>query len=229
LSVNRVSVEEKPPESNGHVKELPTPDSQPGNTPKEPLKKFNLGSLKGGERFAKGASGNSVILGCGLGKPKAYFRAHPTCHAQVICLTVSGEGGGKDAGQYLIDSEEVADLLALEENKDVKVAPFRLTLVYDTDQKHMIYPVRLAWAGHENQLDQAAMSAQAGVEVAQTQFIKLWWDGRRFQYKPWSGSPLPEPDWTQRTIDEWAEMAFKGRIISSVDDPVLLRQLGKKL
>jgi hypothetical protein len=236
--VSRLSVDGKPAESNGEAEELKVAGAESAaesateaeQEKSDPSTEFNLGTMKGNEKFAKGSSGNGEIVDCGLGKPKAYFRAHPTCWFITNCLHIAGEGVGKDQGQYLIDSEKVAELLAGEEHSDVAVLPFRLTLVYDTDQGHMIFPLRIAVEGFENQLHSAHKSMALAVEKAEKHFVKACYDGKRYQVKSWQGAKEPKlPDWTTRTIHQWCKMAFRGRIIKSTEDPILLRALGMAL
>jgi hypothetical protein len=72
-------------------------------------------------------------------------------------------------------------------------------------------------------------SHRAAAEEAEKDWVRVWSDGKAAQYV--AEAPIdeqPPPRWPDQTLDDLIDIAFKGRIIDSIDHPVLKALRGQR-
>jgi hypothetical protein len=99
-----------------------------------------------------------------------------------------------------------------------------LYLGVNTECQPFIWPVRLPDSGGRQQ-PWVTIPCQA-VELAKTNWIRIFWDPETRQHKiRKTDGDYAEPKWPRLSFSELLAIAFKDRIISDVDHPVLQKLL----
>jgi hypothetical protein len=155
-----------------------------------------------------------VITEVTIGKPnrQTFFRVHPEWKSvyPILELKVTMKS------EYYIVAPDAATEI------DDEVHPRLLVPVITRDGRLYIWPLRV---GNGEQLDQAAASSLAAMQVAKNQWIKLVWKGHSFGTFTAKKDP-PSPEWPEISFDEMLEIAFKDRIIDSPDHVVIKSLIG---
>jgi hypothetical protein len=125
----------------------------------------------------------------------------------------------KATGETYIVSEEVASVLGS------LVRPVELYVVIDRQDNVFLVPVPLP--GPNGVRNRWHESLLLGVMRAKTVWLRISANKALGGYEPFEpAGKLPEPTWPATTLDELLEIAFRDRIITSTDHPVVQEKLG---
>jgi hypothetical protein len=146
-----------------------------------------------------------------------YFRTHPTDKVET----------------YIVEDKENRDIYyVLPEMRDEIVAqglhrPVLLARVITKQAVNMLWPIGLSVDGKSNSWHETAHEAR---HLAEKNWIRIVPNMALRGYDVFkSRAPVDEPDWSTMTFQELLEVAFRNRIISSFDHPVLKHWLGEPI
>jgi len=122
-------------------------------------------------------------------------------------------------GETYIVSEEVASLLGS------LIRPVELYTVIDRQNNLFLVPVPLPGSkGVRNSWHESRLQA---VIRARSVWLRISSNDATKGYDIYEATAsLPEPTWPDITLDELLEIAFRGRILATVDHPVVQEKLG---
>ncbi len=153
-----------------------------------------------------------------VGRPKKaqFFRTHPDENMVYPAM--------------LLEQKEVRETyivtLAVAQELSELVRPVQLFAVIDRQNNVSLIPVPLPGeAGTRNPWHESLAQA---VELAKQKWLRINANMILGGYDVFiAEATLPEPEWPEHTIDELVEVAFRGKIITSLDHPVVQSLLGK--
>jgi hypothetical protein len=88
-----------------------------------------------------------------------------------------------------------------------------------------LWPVRLP--SEDGRLDQWSQSALLAAEIAETRWIRVASNMSLGAYEVFTAQmDLPDPEWPEVSFQEILKIAFKDKIIQSIDHPVIQRLRG---
>jgi hypothetical protein len=148
---------------------------------------------------------------------QVFFRAHPTDKVETYVIE---------------DKENRETYYVLPAMRDEIVAqglhrPVLLARVITKQAVNMLWPIGLSVDGRSNSWHETAQEAR---QLAETNWIRIVPNMALGGYEVFkSRAPVDEPDWSTMTFQELLEVAFRNRIISSFDHPVLKHWLGEPI
>jgi len=140
---------------------------------------------------------------------KIFFRAHPTEMVETYVIE---------------DKENRETYYVLPELRDEIVAqglhrPVLLARVITRQGVNMLWPIGLSVDGRSNPWHETAHEAR---RIAEKYWIRIVPNMASGGYDIFKAlAPIDEPDWSKMTFQQLLEVAFRNRIISSLDHPVL--------
>ena len=146
---------------------------------------------------------------------KVFFRAHPTDKVETYVIE---------------DKENRETYYVLPEMRDEIVAqglhrPVLLVRVITRQAVNMLWPIGISVDGRSNSWHETAHEAR---RMAETNWIRIVPNMALGGYEVFKAlAPIDEPDWSKMTFQEILEVAFRNRIISNFDHPVLKTWLGE--
>ena len=146
---------------------------------------------------------------------KVFFRAHATDKVETYVIE---------------DKENRETYYVVPEMRDEIVAqglhrPVLLVRVITRQAVNMLWPIGLSVDGRSNSWHETAHEAR---RMAETNWIRIVPNMALGGYEVFKAlAPIDEPDWSTMTFQEILEVAFRNRIISSFDHPVLKTWLGE--
>jgi hypothetical protein len=186
-----------------------TPIARPATT-----LEVDLAGLRIDQDFSKAAGTQEVMATIPLRKPAKHewFRVHPTFQFPVAILDIAGE-------LYLV-ARCLLPLLASE------VAYKVLYPAITRDEVLLLWPVKLPDA--DGQLDTWNESAHIAAARAKSGWIRITSNRQLGAYRIYQPeAEPPEPEWPVQPFEDWLKIAFKSRVISTGDHPVIKRLLGQ--
>lgn len=179
---------------------------------------FNLDQfrVKDGD-YAENAGGQKLLTTIPVRRPskESWFRTHPDISfrvpARVIELKEEGE-------VYLVVRELWADLAGESTFTSKLLVP-----VLTRQKALLIWPIRLP--GPDGRIDAWNSSALEAADLARTTWIRLSPNRSLGAYEVIAGpDPQAVGSWPSHNVEKLLEIAFKGKVINSLDHPVI-RQL----
>lgn len=146
-----------------------------------------------------------------------FFRAHPTDKVETYVIE---------------DKENRETYYVLPEMRDEIVAqglhrPVLLARVITRQAVNMLWPIGLSVDGRSNSWHETAHEAR---RIAEKNWIRIVPNMALGGYEIFKAvAPIDEPDWSKMTFQQLLEVAFRDRIISSIDHPVLKNWLAEPL
>ena len=175
-------------------------------------------SLRLSQNFGETLGVKKVLTTVPVGKPTKdrFFRTH-TSPSWVFPTWILEN---KAAGETYIVSPEVASVLG-----DL-VRPVELYAVIDRQNNPSLIPIPLPGPnGVRNPWHESLLQA---VLRARLVWLRISANMALGGYDIFeAAASLPEPIWPETTMDELLEVAFRGRIITSLDHPVVQDRLGR--
>jgi hypothetical protein len=146
---------------------------------------------------------------------QVFFRAHPTDKVET----------------YVIEDKENREIYyVLPEMRDEIVAqglhrPVLLARVITRQAVNMLWPIGLSVDGRSNSWHETAHEAR---RMAEENWIRIVANMDLGGYDIFKAlAPIDEPDWSKMTFQQLLEVAFRNRIISNRDHPVLKNWLAE--
>ena len=169
------------------------------------------------QNFGQSLGVKKVLTTVPVGKPAKdrFFRTHESPDWVYPTFVLED----KVIGETYLVSEEVASVLGS------LVRPVELYVVIDRQDNVFLVPVPLPGPnGVRNRWHESLLIA-----VMRAKIVWLRISANKFLggYEPFEPvGKLPEPTWPVTTLDELLEIAFRNRIITSTDHPVVQEKLG---
>ena len=175
-------------------------------------------SLRLTQNFGETLGVKKVLTTVPVGRPSKdrFFRAHPSPSWVFPTWILENKAVGET---YLV-SEEVASAL------DDQVRPVELHAAIDRQNNPFLIPIPLPGPnGVRNRWHESLAQA---VERSKSVWLRVSANKDLGGYDIFEATAkLPDPVWPDITMDELLEVAFRGRIITSVDHPIVQERLGK--
>jgi len=169
------------------------------------------------QNFGQSLGVKKVLTTVRVGKPPKdrFFKTHESPDWVYPTFVLED----KVIGETYLVSEEVASVLGS------LVRPVELYVVIDRQDNVFLVPVPLPGPnGVRNRWHESLLFA---VMRAKTVWLRISANKFLGGYEPFEPSgKLPEPTWPVTTLDELLEIAFRNRIITSTDHPVVQEKLG---
>jgi hypothetical protein len=150
---------------------------------------------------------------------EAFFRTHPDPAFQLKTMLLELKDDSRDT--YLIEPvlwEELAG--------EPTVAPKLLITAVTRQGTLTLWPIRIP--GSDGRIDDWNASALEAAEIAKTKWIRLVSDRALGAYVPHAAfEQNGEPKWPEETFEQILKIAFRNRVIGSLDHPVLRRLRGE--
>jgi len=174
-------------------------------------------SLRLSQNFGQTLGVKKVLTTVPVTKPSKdrFFRTHGSQDWVYPALLLEDE----TKGETYIVSEEVASLLGS------LIRPVELYTVIDRQNNLFLVPVPLPGGkGVRNSWHESRLQA---VIRARSVWLRICSNDASKGYDIYEATAsLPEPTWPDITLDELLEIAFRGRILATVDHPVVQEKLG---
>ena len=153
-----------------------------------------------------------------VGKPKKqiFFRTHSAAEMTFDAMLLEQKESRESYVVMPDVAQEVSEL----------VRPVQLHAAIDRQNNVFLIPVPLPGEGGTRNPWHESL-AQA-VEHAKLKWIRITANMHAGGYDVYEAeAALPEPEWSADDIDKLVEVAFRGKIITSLDHPVIQTLLGK--
>jgi hypothetical protein len=175
----------------------------------------DLSQLRLKQDFGITAAAKKLVTTVPVDKPgkQDYFRVRPGSEWKLTAGLLTLE---RSRVQYLVMPDLHLDTFDL-------IKPMLLVLCVNRQKSIRLWPLRIVDDSRVN--DAWASSAMTAAEEAETSWIKMaanMGEGRYDTFK--AMVPLDEPEWPDMTLEEIFSVAFKGRVITSLDH-IVLREL----
>ena len=190
----------------------PPDDDSSNPNPFDP-KKFRIG-----QRFGEGQDVQRILVSVPVRKPnrQEFFRTHPDPAMSLEAAILEFK---QDRQSFIVAPELVPHLSGEAVSK----------LLIPTLTNHgtlCLWPIRLP--DEQGRLDEWNSVALDAAERAKTKWIRLMANMAAGTYDVLEAKALfPEPNWPEFSLQQLLEIAFKGRVIDSMDHPVLRRLRGE--
>lgn len=193
--------------------------AQPAVEQKPSASLVSVRDLRLSQDFQQIASGHHVLVDIAVSKPPkwSFFRASADpSHSIPLCTLDTIQMGGD--GVYAV-AAEVAALIPDQVRNVV------LHLVVTSQHIPFLLPVALP--GPDGRTNPWHQSLARAVELAKTSWIRLSANQHRGSYDVFEAAGrLPEPQWPTKSFDELLELAFRDKLITDGEHPLVLRLLG---
>lgn len=179
--------------------------------------KFDFNRLRFDQNFQNTSGVRRALVTVPVRKPhrQEYFRIHPDEAFQFGAWVLELK---EEREIYLVDRtlcEELGDELS---PRMLYVGITRQSVVF-------VFPVRLPNA--DGRQDSWSTSAAQGVALAKTRWIRLSSNMALGAYDVYeAAAPVPEPEWPDANAEQIFAIAFRDRVITTVDHPVVRRLRG---
>jgi hypothetical protein len=178
---------------------------------------LDLEGLRLSQNFGLAAKVKKVVAVVPIRKPspQEFFRVHPGSDHRALVAMIELKD---DRAIYVVKPELVADIV-----REVTVR--LLVLAINTAGVVFLWPLRQP--REDGRFDDWGSSAIAAAENAEQQWTRMTSTTGSYQVEVAQGN-LAEPKWPDLTFAETVKIAFKGKVIDSLDHPVLRRLRGEE-
>ena len=175
-------------------------------------------SLRLTQNFGETLGVKKVLTTVPVGRPSKdrFFRTHPSPSWVFPAWILENKASGET---YLV-SAEVASALG------DQVRPVELHAAIDRQNNPFLIPIPLPGPnGVRNRWHESLAQA---AERAKSVWLRISANKDLGGYDIYEATAkLPDPVWPETSMDELLEVAFKGRIITSLDHPIVQERLGR--
>jgi hypothetical protein len=201
-----------PPSGNGSVE----PETPAKPTPPDLF--ADLEALRLSQDFHSSCGVKKALLTIPVRKPaKEWFiRTHPAMRIETAVVELKD-----DREVYL-----VAPALWPELASESTFGPRAIFAAMNRQKVFFVWPVRLP--GSDGKIDDWNRSALEAATMAESQWVRVASNMALGAYDVYSASAdWPEPDWPDLPFNELLRVAFKGRVIDTLDHPTLKKLRGE--
>ena len=168
------------------------------------------------------AVGREILTRVPVRRPgrKEFVRAHPDPRLTIAMALYVDDSEDGDGEAYPV-VKEMRDTFG----DDVK--PTLLQVAMTRSGVLFLWPLKIPQAdgGRGRSWHESAMIAR---DHATTSWVKVQSDRGLSGYRVFAAEGyIPEPKWPEKTIEELLEMAFRDRVIKSMDHPIVRKYLGR--
>jgi hypothetical protein len=193
---------------------------QDQNTPKQPAPstRTDLKSLRLPANYGATLGVKKLLTMVPVGKPKKpqFFRTHGSEDMTFPAMILENK---ESRESYVVVPEVAQEISEL-------VRPVMLHAAIDRQNNVFLIPVPLP--GEDGTRNPWHESLAQAVEHAKAKWIRIAANMHVGGYDIYEAEgALPDPEWSEQGIDALVEVAFRGKIISSLDHPVVQSLLGK--
>jgi len=178
----------------------------------------DLDALRRRQDFDKLVGAKRQITSVPVAKPgrQMWFRTHPDLNYQISAALLRWE---EDETQFFVAPQVYSDLVT--EAKRVV-----LRTVVTPQGSVRLWPIRLP---NPDGLDNEwFVSARRVAEIAERQWVRMVANRETRGYDVYTAtSDFGEPTWPEQTFADLLKIAFAGKIIDSLDHPVVMKLVGK--
>jgi hypothetical protein len=181
---------------------------------------FDVDRLRLPQNFTAAAGVKKILTVVPVGRPprESFFRVHLgesySIHAAVLELKAERE-------VFLVVPDLLPDLAG-----EATVAPRQIVTAVTTQGNVSLWPLRLP--GPDGRIDTWGQSALDGCEAAKTSWVRMTANMSAGMYDVFTaGGVLTDPAWPAVPFHELLRIAFRGKIIDSLDHPALRRLRGE--
>ena len=178
----------------------------------------DLASLRLPANYGATLGVKKLLTNVPVGKPRkdSYFRTHSSPDMTFPAMILEN----KDARESYVVVPEVAQQIS------ELVRPVMLHAAIDRQNNVSLIPVPLP--GESGTRNPWHESLAQSVDYAKDQWIRIAANMRGGGYDiSVAQAELPEPEWPEQNIEALVEIAFRGKIIRSLDHPVVQALLGR--
>lgn len=152
----------------------------------------------------------------GKAKPAVFFRSHPDARMTFPAMVYEDKEARE---QYLVDPSVAQELGGL-------VRPVLLCAAIDRQNNPFLIPVPLP--GEDGSRNPWHESLAQAVEHAKKVWLRMSANMRVGAYDIYvAEGTLPDPEWPAHDMDALVQVAFRGKIITSLEHPVIQSMLGR--
>jgi hypothetical protein len=194
------------------------PPTGTGQGPAAPDLFADLASLRLPQDFAGSCGVKKALLTIPVRKPaKEWFiRTHPTLHIKTAVLELK-----EDREVYLTAPALWAELAA-----ESTFSPRALHVTMTRQSVLFVWPIRLP--GPDGRIDDWNRSALEAASMAERRWVRVASNMALGAYDVFEATAeWPEPDWPDLPLKELLRIAFKGRVITTLDHVVLKKLRGE--
>ncbi len=191
-----------------------TPPSPPKN--EAPRGRFDPSRFRAPQSFAVAAT--PVLTTVRIGKPtkEQFARVNPDEDRRFVGVSVIES---KEDGIFLVDQSCQSELGTETKSMALYEAVTRQGSLF-------IWPANLP--GPDGKLNPWHESMQAAIDLAMTRWVRIAADMDLGGYRTLvAQGEIPEPVWPSNSFEALLEIAFKGRIITSLDHPIVKKLWGR--
>ena len=178
----------------------------------------DLNALRLPANYGETLGVRKILTVVSVGRPKKsqFFRTHASETMTFSAMLLEQ----KEARETYVVMPDVAQQLS------ELVRPVRLHAAIDRQNNPFLIPVPLPGeSGYRNPWHESLSQA---VERAKEKWLRIAANMHTGGYDIYEAEgPLPEPVWPESSIDDLIQIAFRGKIITSLDHPVVQSLLGK--
>ena len=189
-------------------------------TPKQPAhpNSADLKSLRLPANYGATLGVKKLLTNVHVGKPKKpqFFRTHISDDMTFPAMILEN----KEARESYVVVPEVAQEIS------ELVRPVMLHAAIDRQNNVFLIPVPLP--GEDGTRNPWHESLAQAVELAKLKWIRITANMHVGGYDVYEAEgELPEPEWPEHDIDALVQVAFRGKIITDLDHPIVQSLLGK--
>jgi hypothetical protein len=200
-------------------------DSLPENKPDQAQSRpksdpFDLDRLRLTQNFAESLGVKKVMLSLPIRKPDKtwWVRTHPSPKYQMQILILELK---EEREIYLIDPDLRCELAS-----ESTVAPRLMVTAVNRQGVPFLWPVRLP--GSDGKIDEWNRTAAEGADMATRRWVRIAANMSLGAYDLFTTeAKLPDPVWPEVSFQDLLRLAFKDRVIDSLEHPVVRRLRGE--
>jgi hypothetical protein len=113
----------------------------------------------------------------------------------------------------------------------LRLSPYRLTLCVSRETGLFLWPLKYGEEKFKNQRDDFSKAALRACKEAETTWGSLYWKNgtATYTWEPAEASAdFGDPKWPDQSFEDLVLLAFENKILTSLDDPLIRRLLGKE-
>jgi len=194
------------------------PQNKPEQPASNPTTHADLKSLRLPTNYGATLGVKKLLTNVLVGKPKKsqFFRTHPSDDMTFPAMILEN----KDSHETYLVAPEVAQVIS------ELVRPVMLHAAIDRQNNVFLIPVPLP--GEDGSRNPWHESLAEAVKHAQSKWIRITANINIGGYDVYEAEgELPEPEWPAHDIEELVKVAFRGKIIESLDHPIIQSLLGR--
>lgn len=181
---------------------------------------FDVGRLKLTQDFAATLGVKKALITMPVRKPsKEWFvQAHPLDSYRMPTAVVELK---EDRETYLVAPDLWHELTG-----EATFSPRLLVTAINRQKVLFLWPIRLP--GEDGKLDDWSRSALEAVGMATKNWVRISANMSLGAYEVFTATgDLPQPEWPEQTFQDLLRIAFKNKMIDTIDHPVLRRLRGE--